>query len=210
VPFQIKEINSFAYLRNPELDGVVRLPLKSITGQTSRPVEGEGWFPTKPGDFILFEDGPFGEVVDQSVERVRIRTMDMIIEYPTADFMNQAFRNLSRSGLFSVSMTFGVDYRHQKECLNEIPASFEQRLRKDFEGSDYAPHLKSLTVDFKEAAANSLDYMILLQFSREAAPRYFAARRFVQRSLVQLCNERDWGIPFAQLTVHRGDGFQTT
>jgi hypothetical protein len=45
--------------------------------------------------------------------------------------------------------------------------------------------------------------------SSEAANSYYNIARLVQRTLVELCNREGWVIPFAQLTVHQGEGFDS-
>ncbi|MBF0471660.1 MAG: hypothetical protein HQL48_09840 [Gammaproteobacteria bacterium] len=209
VPMEVKAINAFAYLRNPELEGVVRLPLETATGLISRlPLERELWFPCRKGEFLLLESGPLVEVASQTLERVQLRYLNTIITYPTADFINLAFRNISRDG-FMVPLTFGIDYRHQAICLTEVPQQFRQRLEAAITASDeYQPHFEQVSVEFKEAGASSLDYLIQLQMRGAMAHRYRALERFMQRTLVAVCNDHDWGIPFAQLTIHRGDGFE--
>ena len=61
-------------------------------------------------------------------------------------------------------------------------------------------------VEFKEAGANSLDYFIYLTMKGSAAGLYYKLGRFVQQTCVDVCNREGWGIPFAQLTIHQGDG----
>jgi len=63
-------------------------------------------------------------------------------------------------------------------------------------------------VEFKEAGANSLDYLVYLSMQGPAAADYFALTRRVQRALVALCNREGWVIPFSQLTIHQGEGFE--
>lgn len=68
---------------------------------------------------------------------------------------------------------------------------------------------RDLVVDFKEAGANSLDYLILVSMDGAAAAQYFKLGRLLQQACVRACNEQGWTIPFPQLTVHQGEGFNS-
>jgi small-conductance mechanosensitive channel len=86
-----------------------------------------------------------------------------------------------------------------------MQAAVERALK----GSEWAPHFAELLVEFKEAGASSLDYLIYVSMRGEAAANYYSIARLVQRTLVELCNREGWVIPFAQLTVHQGEGFDS-
>ncbi len=47
LPFRITSLNLYSELRNPELEGGIRLPLSSLSGMISRPRANESWFPTR-------------------------------------------------------------------------------------------------------------------------------------------------------------------
>jgi len=38
-----------------------------------------------------------------------------------------------------------------------------------------------------------------------SADSYFAIRRMIQQTCVDICNQEGWVIPFAQLTVHQAE-----
>ena len=79
----------------------------------------------------------------------------------------------------------------------------DEALASAMGSEPYAEHITKTSVAFKEAAANSLDYLVLVSANGSAAGNYFAIGRAVSRTLVALCNEREWDIPFNQLTIHQ-------
>jgi small-conductance mechanosensitive channel len=208
LPLEVSSINAFTILRNPELEGIIRLPLAALAEQVSRPATTEEWFPCNIGDFLMFPDGRIGEVMRLTLERVQLRVMRSMVQYPTTDFLAMEYRNLSRNG-FAVPTTFGIDYQHQAICLNEVPHKMQAAVERALKGSEWAPHFAELLVEFKEAGASSLDYLIYVSMRGEAAANYYSIARLVQRTLVELCNREEWVIPFAQLTVHQGEGFDS-
>jgi small-conductance mechanosensitive channel len=208
LPLEVSSINAFTILRNPELEGIIRLPLAALVDQVSRPASSEEWFPCDIGDFLMFPDGRMAEVMRLTLERVELRMMRSMVQFPTTDFLAMEFRNLSRNG-FAIPTTFGIDYQHQAICLSEVPQKMQTAVEEAMQGSDWAPHFAELLVEFKEAGASSLDYLVYVSMRSPAAGSYFNIGRLVQRTLVELCNREGWVIPFAQLTVHQGEGFDS-
>ena len=208
IPWQVKTINMYSVLRNPELEGILRIPLTELIDLHSRPCGNEPWFPSRVDDYLLLPDGSFAQVLRQTPETVVLKTTGgMQVQYPSAAFIQLNARNLSREG-FGVAVSFGIDYRHQAISLEQVPQTFQQALQAALEREQLADHVLSVLVDFKEAAASSLDYLIFVSLRGEAAAQYFAIQRLVQKTCVAVCNREGWGIPFAQLTVHQGDGFE--
>ncbi|MCW8918553.1 MAG: hypothetical protein OQL08_07025 [Gammaproteobacteria bacterium] len=208
LPLEVSSVNAFTILRNPQLEGIIRLPITAMVDQVSRPAASEEWFPCAKGDWLMFPDGRLGEVMRLTLERVELRMMRSVVEYPTAAFLALEYRNLSRSG-FAVPVTFGIDYQHQAISLDEVPQTFHAAIEQAIKESTFAPHFVELLVEFKEAGASSLDYLIYLSMRGEAAASYYTLGRLVQRTLVEVCNREGWVIPFAQLTVHQGEGFDS-
>ena len=208
IPWQVKTINMYSVLRNPELEGILRIPLTELIDLHSRPCGNEPWFPSRVDDYLLLPDGSFAQVLRQTPETVVLKTTGgMQVQYPSAAFIQLSARNLSLEG-FGVAVSFGIDYRHQAISLEQVPQTFQQALQAALEREQLADHVLSVLVDFKEAAASSLDYLIFVSLRGEAAAQYFAIQRLVQKTCVAVCNREGWGIPFAQLTVHQGDGFE--
>jgi len=206
VPMEVKAIQTFAVLRNPELEGIVRLPIDQLVDLVSRPAGEEPWFPSQIGDFMLLADGGFAQVLRQTIEFVQLRMVESIVQIPTATFMQSGARNLTREG-YGIRAAFGIDYRHQAICLDPVPRLMHEAVTKALKAAPFGQHLRDVTVEFKEAGANSLDYLVYARMTGAAAGNYFAAQRVMQRALVELCNREGWVIPFAQLTLHQGEGF---
>ncbi len=206
IPLRTDYINMYTMFSNPSLTGARRLPLAALDDMISRPSDNEDWFPTEKDDYVLLADGAFGQVIDQTVDFVRIRVAKSPVTLPTVDFLTQGVRNLSREG-FAVSVTFGIDYCHQSIALNEVPKGFRAGVLSMLADEGVAAQVRDVVVEFKEAAASSLNYHIWVVFDGSIASLYFKLIRILQRACVSVCNEQGWGIPFDQLTLHQGEGF---
>ncbi|MGB5177253.1 MAG: hypothetical protein WBP44_00850 [Gammaproteobacteria bacterium] len=204
VPFIVESLGVFTVLKNPALEGVVRLPLHDMNALVSRPASQEPWFPCQPGDFILLADGSFGAVLRQTIELVEVMVRDSKVQIRTKDFLGQNVRNLSREG-FGVASAFGVDYQHQAICLDTVPARFREAISARFELAGMKDDIVDMLVEFKEAGPSSLDYQIYMILNGRAAKAYFRVQRMIQQACVDACNREGWVIPFTQVTVHSGN-----
>ena len=210
VSWQVKALNMYSILVNPELQGgILRLPLSEMAGMISRPDDPqEPWFPTRKGDFVMLNDGTFGQILLQTPEVVQLKHVGSVRTFSTGDFLANSPRNLSRNG-FGFAVTFGIDYQHQTICLDVVPGIFDAAITEALQASPIGDGLESVLVDFKEAGASSLDYIIYVGMNGKVADSYWAVGRIIQQTCVRVCNERGWVIPFSQLTVHQGEGFDT-
>ena len=197
----MESLSVYSVLKNPDLEGVVRLPLHDMNSLASRPVSQEPWFPCQPGEFVLLADGSFGKVLRQTIEIVELAIRDSKVQVRTNEFLGQNIRNLSRQG-FGISCTFGVDYQHQPVCLDTIPGRLREAIISRYEKEGMKDDIEEILVEFKEAGASSLDYQIYLILNGRAAKAYFRAQRMVQQACVETCNLEGWVIPFTQITVH--------
>lgn len=204
LPFRISKLNLHSELSNPDLEGSIRLPLASLADLISRPHTNEEWFPSKVGDFLILPDGKFAEVLQQSVELVQLKIVNSIVQFRTVDFFQLNARNLSRDG-FGVIVTFGIDYGHQSIALDTVPDQLKAGIQQAIEAAEFGSGLKNLLVEFKTAAASSLDYLIYASMQGEFAGSYYAIDRLIQQTCVDICNQQDWGIPFTQVTVHQAE-----
>jgi hypothetical protein len=125
LPYRIASLNLYSELRNPELEGTVRLPLATLSQLISRPAGEEDWFPCSVGDYLLLPDGSFAQVLQQSVERVQLKVVGSILQYSSAEFLQLNARNLTREG-FGIIANFGIDYRHQSIALDQVPERLKQ------------------------------------------------------------------------------------
>lgn len=205
MPLKVGDLNFHTKLINPDLPGlIVRLPLSELLNYISRPSSSEEpWFPCKLRDFVLLSDGTFGMVKHISIESVVLSLSDgkMPKTYTTSDFLAASPRNLSQG--FFVTSDFGIDYQYQENCTIQIPEIFRMGIQKGIQQESFGSALLDLTVQFSQANASSLDYKILAKFDGKAAGDYYPIIRALQRYAVEVCNQQQWEIPFAQLTIHR-------
>ena len=205
LPLRIESLNLHSELRNPELEGSLRLPLAILGELNSRPQQDEPWFPCRAGEFVLLPDGTLAEVLRQTIELVQLRVLGSTLQYDSAEFLRLGARNLSRDG-FGLAVVFGIDYSHQQDAMGRVPDSIRGGLEKAFAESDFADALVDLMVEFKSAGASSLDYLVYASMAGSSASAYFRIGRLVQQTCVEVCNREGWIIPFAQLTVHQAAG----
>lgn len=208
LPWRVMALNIYTRLHNPDLrGGMIRLPLSALIGLESRPFyTDEPWFPTKTGDMVELSDGAIGTIALQTPEQVVLDTRGGARKtYSTLTFLSLNPINYSLN-TFAVFANFGIDYNCQPDIIRTIPDLLHSHIIKALEEKEYGPDLIELTVDFKEAAASSLNILIFAKFSgSQAASNYFPLSRFLQQAAVDACTEYGWGIPFTQVTLHQAD-----
>jgi Skp family chaperone for outer membrane proteins len=201
LPWLVRSLGMYSKLYNPALDGLLRLPLSEMLHLVSRPFrDDEPWFPTAVGDWVMMADGTIGQVMRQTPEIVQIRTKGTVQTQATTSFIANQPRNLSEG--YGVAITFGLDYQHQDISTTQVEKVLKQAIEKGLRQSDAGPHVENILVEFKDAGASSLNYLIYVTMKGSGAEHYFVLNRLVQRICVDTCNEHGWVIPFNQLTVH--------
>lgn len=209
IPFKVSRLNIYSDLVNPRLSGGrLRLPLSTMMQLRSRRwSKDEPWFPTKPGDVVILNDGTFGTVLLQTPEIVTLELFGIETQtLEVSQFLASAPRNLS-SG-FALFIDFGLDYGLQEWITREIPEQLESYIHAELEKTEFAAHLRSLNVEFSAAGASALEVKILGFFEGDIAEHYYGVQRALQKAAVNACNHFGWTIPFNQLTVHMAN--QTT
>lgn len=201
--WRVQALRVYSTLTNPCLTGgVLRLPLSSLTALASRPFDQrEPWFPTHEGDYVVLSDDTFGRVVLQTPETVQLRVAGAITSFSTSAFLDHSPRNLSLDG-FMVILRFGVDYRHQAQVTESVRAKLEAYISQRLQQHPLGENVQSVTLDFAQAGASSLDFLGIVGFDSAAAGSYLQLNRLLQRIAVEACNEYGWVIPFAQMSVH--------
>lgn len=206
LPWQVMSLNLHTVLRNPALDGVIRLPLEVISTLVSRPVKNNLWFPSNRGDYVILPDGTFGQIRVQTPDLIEISVRGgMTMTYSTQEFYAINLTNLSRDKTFGVSVTFGFDYALQSISLDEVPQILKRDVQAALETAGYKKHLDKLIVELATANSSSLDFLIFATMSSEVASDFFKLNRLIQQTCVAAANANDWSIPFPQLTVHHPD-----
>jgi hypothetical protein len=202
IPWKVEAINVFCKLSNPALAMQVRIPIENMIGLVSRPYHvDEPWFPCKKDDWVAIDGKPFAKVASLSHEQVEVvelggrRTI-----YQTAAFLSLSPSNLSRN--FSIRVPFGLSYGLQAEITTTVPETFKNFLQKKMAENGYSDDCLSLSVDFLQAGASSLDLIVLADFKGEQAVAYRRLERALAKWCVECCNANNWEIPFPQMTVH--------
>ena len=205
VPYQVLSINMHTRLANPEITGALRLPLRQLHDMISRPVTSNAtWFPSSKGDWVLDDSEMPMEVLEQSVETVKLRDVNAMTRLiPTAEYYASQFRNLSKDDGFRVAIVFGLDYATQSIPNQDISDLFAAGLKQSFQGMPFEKSVTALDADFHSAGESSLNYLMIAALRPDAAGYYKRIKRQMQKSCVVVCNEQGWSIPFPQLTVHR-------
>lgn len=209
IPWEVQRINFYTDLKNAALEGgLIRLPINVLQDLHSRPNgDREIWFPSKEDDWIKLSDETFGKVIQQTpdyVHLVKLGGSRKVI--PTSDFLELHPENLSRN--FRVLVTFGIDYGHQSIATSEVPRILEAAIHRSLLEKVEKNQLLSLKVFFTSAAASSLDYRIVADFTGELAPRLRALQDLITSTCVDTCNKHGWVIPFTQITVHQATADQ--
>ena len=204
LPWKVSRLGFYTTFTNPNLQGGrLRIPIRDVMSMISRPVEGKDvWFPSEVDDWLVLSDETFGKSIIQTPDQVVILQLGGSMKtYPTADFLTMVPENLSHG--FRLSITFGIDYMHQAESTTTVPDIFKHTLTKELISGYGRDAVRSINVEFASAGASSLDYTVLADFDGSIAHRYKALQRKIQSICVDVCNEHEWVIPFAQITVHR-------
>lgn len=204
IPWEVKTINFYTDLVNPLLSGGhVRVALSDLTELHSRPkARKEPLFPCEAGEWVQLSDGTYGEVLSQTPELVRLRTIPgSLVSYQTATFLGLAPDN--HSGAFGLRVPIGIDYQHQEISTTEARQKLETFIKSGLEEYIGAENIKGLWVEFSGAGASSLDYTVGISLDGAVAGRKPALTRAVQRLFVDACNKYQWVIPFTQVTVHQ-------
>ncbi|MCI5157752.1 MAG: hypothetical protein D3906_04800, partial [Candidatus Electrothrix sp. AUS1_2] len=93
----------------------------------------------------------------------------------------------------------------QADVVRTIPGIQYEHIMEALQEKGYEEDLIELVVDFKEAAASSLNILLFAKFSGCQSSNYFALSRFLQQSAVDACTKHGWGIPFTQVTLHQAE-----
>ena len=207
IHWEVESLGFRSKLSNERLDGGEQfLPVRELVGLHSRPwCEGEARFPTQRGDWVELADEKIGQVMAQNPGNVVLQEWGGArVTYQTAHFLSLSPRVLSGE-TFRLTSNFGVDYRHQAEATEKIPAGMKDKLTQGLPEIVPAEHIQDIKVRFALAGNSSLDYQVDVTLMGDAASQYEELNFAIQRLLVQACNENGWVIPFPQLTVHRAN-----
>jgi hypothetical protein len=212
VPWEVANIGLQATLVNPCLNGgQLQLPLGELIGKHSRPiVEGEPWFPSQTGDWMLLSDGTYGRVKQQTMEQVVLQLKGNTLKfYSIPEFLGTTPMNLSKG--FRYDIEFGLDYGVQSRICDEIPKLFEKGLWTHLERhyQKDSPDFTYTKVSFDNAGSSALNLKVIIEVEGRCAESYEEIQRDIQSTLVRICNENNLVIPFNQLTVTLPDNLKS-
>jgi hypothetical protein len=202
LPWRVETINMYTTLKNPELDGEIRIPLAEFQGVSSRVTGADSWFPTSTGDVVLLPNDIVLEVVRQNPDTVELRQRGgQVITIPSIEFYAQEMVNLTRGGRFGVCGSFGVDYEHQAISLTRIPELLTSSVKNTLSQSGFDSHVQNVEVELKQANSSSLDYWIFVTCDSNAAFAYLDIQRIIQRACVDTSTKESWSIPFPHIAL---------
>ncbi|MCP5558122.1 MAG: hypothetical protein H7A55_10255 [Verrucomicrobiaceae bacterium] len=204
VPWQVGTINLFTQLTNPLIPGRgLRLPLDTLMATTSRPcVKGEPWLPAAAGEWVLIDEQRLAQVKHVAPDFVELAFpggAERLV--PLGEFVQMQPTNLSHG--FGLSTTFGLDYKHQAEITSTIPKLLTEDAHSALNQQMKKEDILECRAEFLQAAASSLDLILVARFSGAVADRYIVLSRTLQKIAVDSCNRRGWVIPFQQIVVHQ-------
>lgn len=201
LPWRVEQINVFSILNNPDAGITLRVPIKELVDQKSRPCNPEEpWFPCHKDDWVILSDGVRGRVIGISPELVQLVERGGAQKtYQTSDFLAASPRNLATN--FRIKEIIGVSYALQQQSTETIPEILRNTIQQRLEQEGYGDYLLNLRVEFSQANSSSLDITVIADFSGELGDLYNRLRRAIQRWCVDACTENGWEIPFPQMTV---------
>lgn len=208
IAYKVASINMYTLLYNPAIPSArIRLPITDLEAMRSRPVDkNEPWFPSQVGDWVLVEGEPerVCQIIAQTPETVLMEFVGGAkLSVSAANYLSSPPMNLS-SG-FRIRLLFNLDYDLQPQITRDIPPVFKAAVEGELKKEEFTDRLRGVRVDFKQAASSSLDIEISADFTGEAASDYIHIKRVIQRACVDACTEKQWTIPFNQMTVHMSD-----
>jgi len=207
VPWRVGRINLFTQLTNPIIGGIgLRMSLDELMTMTSRPcAKDESWFPCCQGDWIMLGESALAQVMILAPDHVELRLKGEQRRWMAlSDFIKAEFTTLGNG--FALVTTFGIDYRHQALATQEIPQLMTEDIHAGMLRHLKPEEIQVVRVDFKEAGASSLDFLVIGSFAGSVAGDYFSLGRLLQRYAVESCQKHGWSIPFPQMVVHRAEG----
>ncbi len=197
INFIVSKIGPVSLLENPLLsDGHIRPNPSEIYKKSSFPYDEKSLFPTKVGDWLLFNNN-LVQVMYQSLHYIHLEAPSKrktIIS--TLNFLAESIIVLNHGYLIketlSVTYSLGLDlWERMLNSLNHyMKSSIDSELLQ-----------KDIKCDFSKAGESSLDIVCLLYVKGEYANKYYSLKREVQTYLSKFCFENNIEIPFPQVTL---------
>lgn len=180
IPWLIKSLGFRSILINESLQGgTVALPAATLATLLSRePHDNEPWFPTKPGDYVLLDDGVYGQIELQTPEVVVVAAK----HYTTSNYLSKNPQNLSRGFELSAELAIRADLKEvtaatEAKLLDAARALLRARMPKA------EPRLKTLEGGVIPARPGRLRVWLLATCPGELAAERDALKRSLQIAL---------------------------
>ncbi len=162
------------------------------------------------GYFVILADEPFNigeyivlDSVSGTVETVglrstRIRVLDQsIVSVPNKTIANANITNWSRLAKRRLNMTLGIEYSSSpQQVLSVVQAIREMLINHELVQKD------SVTVQFVEFNASSLDLMIICFMNTPAWGDFQAAKQDINLKIMEILDERGVSVAFPSRTIY--------
>ncbi|VAV99213.1 hypothetical protein MNBD_ALPHA06-1602 [hydrothermal vent metagenome] len=203
LPYRIERLAVYTKLVNPALKGGELIyPVQELIGMHSRPVtEGETWFPTKIGDWIV-RDNKHYEVINQTPEHVILKRPGGAEDFlPSTAFMNTMFEVITDG--YRVSYQFGLDYQHMNEAQAQIPKKIDASVSKKIRSALGKQSLISMETRFVSLGDSALMFTVLVDMGPGHGKDWQKLQKFINLGVVEACLTNKWAVPFPQLVIHK-------
>ena len=203
IPWRVNNLNFYTEIFNDDLNVGFRLPIGEVGELKSRPVlEGERWFPSRIGDYVMLEENVYGQVCQQSPDMVVVNSFGALKHYAVSDFYAAKPVNLSRN-TFTLDSNIGIDYKYQCDATTSVLEKMNAFLVNRLKVEVFSEHVIKIRAEFLNAGDSSLNYMIIMQCEGQGASQYYVMERWLQKVGVDCCNQFEWGIPFPQVVLNK-------
>jgi len=202
LPYKIERLSLYSKLINPALKGgELVYPVRELIGMHSRPItEGEAWFPTQVGDWIV-RDAKHYQVMNQTPEHVILKRPGGAEDFvPTREFMDTLFETITDG--YRATYTFGLAYKHLDEAREIIPDKVNASVRSYIADKLGAEALVNVDTRFVTLDDSALTFDVLADLGPGYGGEWKRMQKYLNRAVVNVCLENKWDIPFPQLVVH--------
>ncbi|MFZ4714991.1 MAG: hypothetical protein ACOYL6_14825 [Bacteriovoracaceae bacterium] len=202
LPWKVKSIGFQTVFENEFLDSqLIRIQISEIVKMHSRKIlPNEQWFPSRTGDWVLLNDGVYGQIVSQTLEKVVLEINGVSRKYFQVQDYLALFPTNMKSG-FVVEVNWSVDYLNQSTLFSDMIPKLKTNLSENFKQFPYQP--VEIQVSFAGASVNSLDLYVMAKFEGAHATHRSQILRDLNSLLLQISIQEKWNIPFNQLVIHQ-------
>ncbi len=153
--------------------------------------------PFRVGEFVVFGDVS-GTVEHVGFRSTRVRVLDQsIVSVPNNTVMNANITNWSRLNKRRMNLTLGIEYSSSPEQILSVVQAIRDMLQ-----AHALVQMDSVTVQFVEFNASSLDLMIICYMETPAWGDFQAAKQDINLKIINILDERGVGVAFPSRTVY--------